>query len=454
MAQGSIVSKKSKTVSENNQKEKGGQAVEVKKYFGLPALLVSALIVIVLGATYTGSLSTDLAGAFALMFALGVVFNEIGNRIPIWNTYIGGGIVLAFLGTAILVFYNVLPTEYVELINWANSEVNFLTFFIVMLITGSVLGLDRKLLLKSMAGYIPAILGGVVGAGLLGIGTGLIFGVSPADTMIRYVLPVMGGGNGAGAVPLSEVYETVTGNPAGEYYAFAIAILTIANIFAIIIAGLLNGLGRKRTSLTGDRKTLMRNASEIVTTNEKAEVTMKDYGGAMFLALTFYALGRLFSQVILPEIFGVAIHTFAYMIIFVAAANAFGVIPTYVRRASQKLQTFFTKNMILIIMVGVGAGTDLGELMAAITIPNVVMALMIVVGGVLGSALLGYLVGFYPIDSAVTAGLCMANRGGSGDLAVLGAADRMDLISYAQLSSRLGGGIVLIIGSLIFGALL
>lgn len=67
---------------------------------------------------------------------------------------------------------------------------------------------------------------------------------------------------------------------------------------------------------------------------------------------------------------------------------------------------------------------------------------------------MGHLVGFFFVDSAVTAGLCMANRGGSGDLAVLGAADRMDLISYAQLSSRLGGGIILVIGSILFGTLM
>jgi Na+/citrate or Na+/malate symporter len=46
----------------------------------------------------------------------------------------------------------------------------------------------------------------------------------------------------------------------------------------------------------------------------------------------------------------------------------------------------------------------------------------------------------------------MANRGGSGDLAVLGASKRMSLMAYAQLSSRLGGGIVLVIGSILFGA--
>ena len=41
-------------------------------------------------------------------------------------------------------------------------------------------------------------------------------------------------------------------------------------------------------------------------------------------------------------------------------------------------------------------------------------------------------------------------RGGSGDIAVLGAANRLELISYAQLSSRVGGGIVLIIASFFF----
>ncbi|WP_366542069.1 2-hydroxycarboxylate transporter family protein, partial [Salmonella enterica] len=49
-----------------------------------------------------------------------------------------------------------------------------------------------------------------------------------------------------------------------------------------------------------------------------------------------------------------------------------------------------------------------------------------------------------------TAGLCMANRGGSGDLEVLSACNRMNLISYAQISSRLGGGIVLVIASIVF----
>ena len=105
-------------------------------------------------------------------------------------------------------------------------------------------------------------------------------------------------------------------------------------------------------------------------------------------------------------------------------------------------------------MAGLGFDFDLAELVSACTLSNVVIALAVVIGAILGSAFVGYLVGFYPIDAAVTAGLCMANRGGNGDVAVLGASKRMDLMAYAQLSSRLGGGIVLIIASLLFSFLM
>lgn len=422
--------------------------------FGLPWWLCAAFIVVVFASVALGKLSTDLAGTCAFMLAIGIICNEIGERIPLWNSYIGGGLVFTYLVSAYLKTYNYIPEKYTAAVASFMDDSDFLSFFIIFLIVGSILALNRKLLIRSFVGYIPAILGGLVGAGILGVAMGFVFGVNPVDVVIKYVLPIMGGGNGAGAVPLSQIYETVTGHPKAEYYAFAITILTIANIFAILTAAILNKVGDAFPSLTGDHSTLMRKGAEIDKDEEKIKVTTSDLGGAFFLAIGFYALGRLFAKFLLPTIFGVAIHQFAYTIIFVAIAAGLGIVPRNICAAAKRLQSFFSSNMVLIIMVGVGFDTDLNELLAAITVSNVFIALAIVIGAVFGSAIIGYLVGFYPIDSAVTAGLCMANRGGSGDLAVLGASRRMGLIAYAQLSSRLGGGIVLIIGASLFGTFL
>lgn len=425
------------------------------KLYGIQWYLMIPILAIGMIGIFTETLGTNLPNVLLVMFTIGIPLYEIGKRIPIWNKYIGGGIVAAFLGTSLLVHFNVLPEIYVEAIDVFTSDVNFLTLFIIVLIAGSVLSLDRKILIQSFVGYIPAILGGLAGAMLIGILTGLIFGIAPSEIVLNYVLPVMGGGNGGGAVPLSQVYADVSGNPAEEYYQFAIIILTIANIFAITAGSLLDGLGKKYTQLTGDKATIIRNqAAAFETEDEVYEANLGDVAGGLVIGLASYGFGLLMSNLILPEIFGVQIHTLAYMIIFVVILSATGVIPKNLREGARRLQSFFSKYLVLIIMVGVGVDLDINELLAALSFQNVVVAAAIVLGAVIGSGAVGYLVGFYPIDSAVTAGLCMANRGGSGDLAVLGAADRMDLMAYAQLSSRLGGAVVLIIGSILFSFLL
>ena len=416
-----------------------------------------ALIAIVLCAVpmYMGTQSSSMTGTLASIFALAVIFNEIGERTPIWNKYIGGGLLACFFGVAILKHFSLIPEEALANINsFVSEDANFLELFIVMLIVGSVLALDRDILLRSFAGYLPAILGGLVVASIFGILVGLCFGVDPASAVIKYVLPIMGGGNGAGAVPMSNIYETVTGNPAAEYYAFAIIILTIANIFSIIGSALLNTLGIKYPSLTGDKKTLLRKGGQLVRDDKKIKATNEDKMGALLLALACFCVGRVMSKSILPTIAGAAIHPYAYMIIFVVILAATGVVPDGVRAGAKDLQKFFSGSLGIVIMAGMGADFDIAELFTALTPGNVLMALAIVIGAIIGAGGVGYLVGFYPIDSALTAGLCMANRGGNGDIACLGAADRMDLIAYAQLSSRLGGGIVLIIASFVFSFLL
>lgn len=53
-------------------------------------------------------------------------------------------------------------------------------------------------------------------------------------------------------------------------------------------------------------------------------------------------------------------------------------------------------------MVGVGVCyTDLQEIIDALTFANVVIAAIIVVGAVVGAAIGGWLIGFYPIESSM-----------------------------------------------------
>ncbi len=424
------------------------------KLFGMPWYIILGVLAVGIVGIATELLGTDMPNTLLVMFVIGIPLYELGKRIPIWNKYIGGGIVLAFLGTSALVYFNVLPTKYVESIDAFTSDVNFLNLFIIVLITGSVLSLDRKILLRSFFGYIPAILGGFIGAFVLGSVVGLLFGKAPTDIALNYVLPIMGGGNGGGAIPLSQMFADVTGRDSSEYYQFAIIILTVANIFAILTAALLNRIGEIKPALTGDKNTIIRKEmADIAQVDEPYTPTLADVAAGLVLGVGAFGFGLLMNQLV-KYLFKFSVHNLAWMILFVVVLAATGVIPQNIREGAKRLQSFFSKYLVILIMVGVGVDLDLGELLAALSFSNVVLALVIVIGAILGSAIVGYMVGFYPVDSAVTAGLCMANRGGSGDLAVLGAADRMNLMAYAQLSSRLGGAIILIIGSILFNLFL
>ncbi len=435
-----------------SQKETASFRLNDLKFAGLPWWQAIICVILCAIPMYAGVQSESISGTLCSAFALGVVMYELGERLPIWNTYIGGGLLMCFLGVAFLVYLKVIPTSAVENINRVVSgdEVNVLEFYIVFLILGSVLALDKDILLKSFVGYIPAILGGLVCAGVLGVLAGLLFGIAPTESIIKYVLPIMGGGNGAGAIPLSNIYENITGEPASNYYAFAIIILTIGNLFAILGSALLNTLGTKFPKLTGDKKTIVRGGENLVREDKKVNSTVQDLLAAMVLAFACYSVGRIMSKIVLPTIFGAPIHAYAYMIIFVVILAAIGIIPESIRAGAKRLQSFTGGVLAIVVMVGMGVDFDISEVIEVINFGNVVMTLAIVIGAIIGAGGIGYLVGFYPIDSAVTAGLCMANRGGSGDLACLGAADRMELMAYAQLSSRLGGAVVLIIASFIF----
>ena len=54
--------------------------------------------------------------------------------------------------------------------------------------------------------------------------------------------------------------------------------------------------------------------------------------------------------------------------------------------------------------------------------------------------LVGRLLGMYPIESAIV-NACHSGQGGTGDMAILTAANRLQLMPFAQIATRIGGAI-------------
>lgn len=398
-----------------------------------------------------GIVPTQMVGAIAVLFLIGIILGEVGDHLPIWNSYCGGGAMLAFIGAGLLKYFDVLPecvTANAD--GWINGY-SFLNVFIAFLIVGSLIGMDRKVLIKSGSLFIPTILASVAGAAILGILGGLVFGKTPVEMLTAYVFPIMGGGAGAGAIPMAQVYSDVTGTDSASYLSFALAILALGNIVAILMAVVLDLIGRSFPKLTGGDE-LLRSGKQIEQEAEKKEqIKADDIAAGIYITAGFFMLGQLMASKILPSIFGVSIPSFAYMILFAALANIFGLIPDHLRHGVTQCQKFCAGKLVWIQMAGMGiAAIDFHTMLSVLSLSNLVIVILIVAGAVLGSALFGWIVGFYPIESGITAGLCMANMGGAGDLAVLGAAKRMGLMGYAQISSRIGGAIILLIASVAF----
>lgn len=417
------------------------------------------LLIVTLVMSCTGYLLGNMIGAVCCALIVGTAIGFVGDRIPIWNQWLGGGILLANMVASVIATYHIFPKATVTALTTFNGKTGFLELYVVTLIFGSVLSVNRKLLIRSFVGYIPTILGAVAGSFLLCAGAAAIVGKSPIDTVLSIAMPIMGGGNGAGAIPMSKMWGEITGKDPSSWYAAAYATLTLGNIVAVLFAAILNKLGELHPSLTGHGQ-LMEVNDEVLakTLNEKeeiGEITPAHYAAAFVMATFVYTFAHFYAGKvsIINNVLhlGFKVHKFAFMIIFVAILNIVNCIPAEIKEAAKRTQSFFVKYMSYPLLFCVGLGTNINDYIKVFSIQNMIIIFAIVLGACIGAAIIGKLFHFYPIEAMITAALCMANAGGSGDVQVLGTAKRMELMPYAQISSRIGGAIILLIASFMFG---
>lgn len=427
------------------------------KILGFPIWMFFGIALVLIGISLQNALLNNMVGALAFAFFVGTVLGYIGDRIPIWNQWLGGGMLFTCLAAGALNTFKLLPAKVVATLNTFNGSTGFLDLYILVLITGSVLSVDRKMLLRSFGAYIPTILAGIVGAFGFAALAGLVVGVKPLEAIMQFALPIMGGGNGAGAIPMSQIWGNVTGKDPQSWYAPAFAILSLGNLFAVLSAAVLNKLGNKYPSLTGNGQLMKMKPGSKTEKLEDIKIGIGEYAAGLGLALFCFVFADFYAakiSFINRAGLGFTIHKFAFMVILIMLLNISGIIPAEIRAGAKGMQTFFAKYMSLPLMVTVGIGTNLGDYARVLSIPNLVIIVAVVLGAIVATGLIAPLFKFYPIESIITAGLCMANGGGSGDVQVLGVANRMELMSYAQISSRIGGAIMLVIASFMFGKFL
>ncbi|PJE80203.1 Citrate-sodium symporter [invertebrate metagenome] len=401
-------------------------------------------IAVVIGAAVMlDMLPQGMLGAFPLMMISGAVLNELGNRLPVVKDYLGGGPIVVIFVAAALASYQILPQQAVHSITFFMKTEGFLNFYIAALICGSILGMDRKLLLNAAIRYLPVIIGGVFCACLFTGIVGALLGYGFKEAMFYIAIPIMGGGMGAGAVPLAEIFGHALHTNSSELLSIMVPAVALGNASAIVCAGILNKLGKKYPVLSGDGKLMQGQQETSVEHKNKKGVDLEDLGRGVIFATTFYIFGTLLSRM-------VPLHPYALMILSVAAAKGLGIINRQYEECAAQWFQFIMKNFTAALLVGIGiAYTDFNAIVNAFSLLYVTLVVTTIVGAIIGTALVGRLMKFYMIEASLTAGLCMANMGGSGDVAVLSAANRMELMPFSQISSRIGGAFMLIATSLI-----
>lgn len=408
-------------------------------------LLITALVFVTM---MCGWLPKGMIGAFAIMMVFGGLFNAIGNNLPIVRTYLGGGAIVCIFASAALVTFGVVPQAVVENVDNFMNTTGFLNFYIAALITGSILGMNRTLLLRAAVRFLPVALCAMTFAILLVGVAGMVMGYGFSEAVMYVAIPMMGGGMGAGVVPLSGMYAEALNQDSAVIISRMIPASTLGNVTAIVGAGLLAKLGEVKPDLSGNGR-LMRKETEDMKDSEQLPLSVQMMGIGMILALCFYLVGTIVGKFI-P-----AIHAYAWMIIAVALSKAAGLIPGKFEQAAKQWSSFVMGNWTQALLVGIGISMiDLNAVASAFSVTYLILVLVVVGGVALGAGVGGQLVGFYPIESSITAGLCTTNMGGTGDIAVLSAAKRMELLPFAQIATRICGALILIVASVLIKVLL
>ena len=390
---------------------------------------------------YAESLPANMVGAFFFLMVMGEGLSSLGNAVPVVRTFLGGSVVCT-LGGAFLAYIGFVPAPVFDTVSTFVNDSGFLTLYICGLITGSLFNIDRKLLLRASLKLLPvalvSILAGTLVCGVLGI----LIGDGFWDSILYIAVAMTSGGMTAGSVPLSAIYAEQLGVSAADVLNRMAPATVLGNCLALVFAGILKDSGKKFPAWTGNG--LLVNDGRSVEKMPITELTLEKLMGGFVLSVAFYAAGHLLHG-LLP-----VVPTYAFMILLVMIVKCGSLFPEEIEDAARQWGRFAIRGWSMAALFGLGMTLiDLNVILQNLTPAFLFTVLAVEVTITLTAAFLGKAVGFYPVESAIAAGMCTTNMGGSGNVAVLSGSNRMELLPFAQIVTRSCGALMLTVGGIL-----
>jgi malate:Na+ symporter len=401
----------------------------------IPLPVYLTLLAVIAYFVSSGKVPTEINMMIALLAVLGFTCAELGHRVPLLKE-IGGAAIFATFVPSFLNYHHWIPAQIVQGVTDFTKSTNFLYLFIAAVIVGSILSMDRVLLVRGFLRLFVPMAAGSVAALLVGTAVGASLGLGVRHTLLMIVVPVMAGGVGEGAIPLSIGYGQLWHQPQGELFAQVLPPVMFGSLTAILLAGILSFLGRRYPKLTGEGRLQPEESEELATheQDEPVDLDVTHIAGAGLLVITLYLLGLIcFETFRLPA--PVAMLLLAVLLKLVQG------VPPSLQRGAHVVYEFFRRAVTYPLLFAIGVALTPWDRLAAAFAPR---NLLTIVATVVTLVITGFLVGrwirLYPIDTAIVIA-CRAGQGGTGDVAILTAANRMQLMPFAQIATRIGGAI-------------
>jgi malate:Na+ symporter len=382
-----------------------------------------------------GKLPNEICMMIAVLAVCGFGCAELGKRLPIARNIGAAAIFATFIPSA-LVFYHLLPEPLFKSVADFTKQTNFLYLFIASIIVGSILGMDRNVLVRGFIKiFAPLALGSVV-AGIVGTLVGWLLGLGVYKTFFFIVVPIMAGGVGEGAIPLSLGYSEILHQPQGELFAQVLPMVMLGSLTAILLSGFLNWVGKRYPQLTGEGRLQPYVADEFEAEEEAlgGKVDVGQVAAAGVIAITLYLLGMMAYQLMgLP---GPVAMLFIAVIVKLTRA-----VSPELRQGANVVYKFFSTAVTYPLLFAIGVTmTPWDKLVAAFTMANLAVIFATVASLMGAGFVVARWINMFPIDTAIV-NACHSGQGGTGDVAILTAANRMQLMPFAQIATRIGGAI-------------